>query len=187
MVFADGSGLAKYVGPVALGRLGQALVAAGGPVAPSLAGGVMIACSRSKAATGWCLLALSVLLMLSAVVWIDWWESLLGAVAIFLLGAAILALTLLGANFLRTFVLQLCGVQACIALWRDWAYFFSSQAAVGGEVRHSDAAAIAQLLWLPHWFWGFCMAAFSIAVLLTSLAVAFRPRRTNEFDATLIE
>lgn len=173
-IYTDGSGLAAYQG-VGWGRLGQALVAAGGPVAPSVVGGLMLICSRRKGATRWCLLALGALLAFSAVVWIDWWESLIGAVAIFGLGAAILAILLLGGNFLRRLTLQLCGVQACIALWRDWDYFFAGAANVGGEVRHSDAAAIAEALWLPVGFWGFWLAAFSVAVLIVSLLVAFWP------------
>lgn len=186
-IFADGSGLARYEGPVALGRIGRALVAAGGPVAPSLAGGLMIVCSRKKAATGWCLFGLSMLLMLSAVVWIDWWESLLGAIVVFALGAALLMLVLLGPSFVKSLALQVCGVQACIALWRDWSYFLSSRAAVGGEVRHSDAAVIAEALWLPHWFWGLGLSVFSLAILLVSLWLAFRPQRRGTLNLGLRE
>jgi hypothetical protein len=173
-IFLDGSGMAIHRG-AGWGRLGQALVAAGGPIAPSLAGGAMIVCSRSKTASLGALLALGAVLAASAVFWVDWWESLGGAVAIFGFGAAITFIAVFGGNLLRTVTLQLCGVQACIALWRDWSYFFAADAVVGGEVRHSDAAAIADALWLPVPFWGVTLTGVSLAILLASLYLAFRP------------
>jgi hypothetical protein len=179
-IYPNGSGLAIYQS-ADLGRIGRALVAAGGPVAPAVAGGAMIVGSRNVRATRVCLSALAAMLMLSALFWISWWESLVGALAIFALGLTIMALAFVGGNFLRTFILQLCGVQACISLWRHWSYFFTSVANVDGREQHSDAAVIAQALWLPTWFWGLLLTAFSLAVLLLSLWIAFRPHKESDF------
>jgi hypothetical protein len=173
-IYPNGSGLAMYQSED-LGRMGRALVAAGGPVAPAVAGGLMIVCSRSAKPTRGCLFALGTMLVLSALFWISWWESFIGALAIFALGAGLLGLAAAGGDFLRTLTLQVCGVQACISLWRHWSYFFTSVANVGGREQHSDAAVIAQALWLPTWFWGVLLTAFSLGVLLTSLWIAFRP------------
>jgi hypothetical protein len=185
-IYPNGSGLAIHQG-AGWGRMGQALIAAGGPVAPSVAGGLMIICSRNPRATQACLLGLGTLLALSALVWIDWWESLMGAIVIGTMSAAILLVALVGGEGLRTFILQVCGVQACIALWRDWSYFFTSQAAVGGQERHSDAGVIAQALWLPAWFWGFWLTVFSLAVLLGSLGISFRPANERLSDVISAE
>ncbi len=50
-IYPDGSGLAIHSGELFLGRVGQALVAAAGPMGPPLAGALFILASRRHSTT----------------------------------------------------------------------------------------------------------------------------------------
>ncbi len=50
VIFSNGSGAAYYSGPLFMGKLGQVLVAAAGPMGPPVAGSVLILTSRSPRA-----------------------------------------------------------------------------------------------------------------------------------------
>jgi hypothetical protein len=75
---------------------------------------------------------------------------------------------------LRGFVLQFLGVQACVSTYHQVDYLFMEGAVINGRLILSDSSQIAQSLFLPYWFWGGVMAVFSLAVLISSLQLAFR-------------
>jgi hypothetical protein len=90
------------------------------------------------------------------------------------LGIAILALAQRGAAPLQTFSIQLLGVQACISVWKQFSYLFSSDGSVDGQLHRSDTGAIADALLLPYWLWGAAISAAIILLLWWSFDVAFR-------------
>jgi len=170
-LFADGSGFATHSGLRFLGPVGRALVAAGGPMGPPLAGSLFILASRSKSDTRFALLTLGGVLMLSTLVWV---RSPFGLIAVPLLGLAVLAIVTFGHRWLQIFSIQLLGVQACISTFHQLDYLFTRQAVIGGRLMLSDSGQIAKSLILPYWFWGGLMAISSFLLLYQSLRIAYR-------------
>ena len=166
---ADGSGLAVWQGQA--GRLASALIAAGGLLAPSIAGALLLTLSRSVRRVRVVLYALSLLIAISVALWT---RNLFG-IAFLLAFAALLAL---GAKYLTdagaAILLNIIAVTLCLALFKDLDYMFSSSAVIDGTPHLSDTAQIAAALWLPYWFWGALIAALSLALLATGLWIACR-------------
>lgn len=171
LIFADGSGVAVSLRPSDGYRLTDALVAASGPLGPAIAGAALIVSSRSPTATRNALAVLGAALVLSTLIWV---RSLTGWLVLPALGIAIGLLALRGSPPLQRFVIQLLGVQAAISAWQQFDYLFSPGGNVGGRLHRSDTGAIADVLLLPHWFWGAIISAAILALLWWSFRLAFR-------------
>lgn len=167
----DGSGVAHWVGNV--GRVSRALIAAGGLVGPSVAGAFLLVISKKHRRAKWILMVLGVGMLVTLVLFAR------GAFApFFVIGASavILGVARLFPERGAPFLLQLIGVQLCIAVFRDVSYMFTDSAGPG---RLSDSAAMADALFLPYWFWGALTAAFSFAVLAAGMYVATRSKKSS--------
>ena len=166
---ADGSGLAIWQGQP--GRLGSALIAAGGLLGPSLLGAGLLMLSRSIRKPRALLYALSLAIVISVVLWT---RNPFGIA--FLLGFA--ALLALAAKYLSeagaAVTLNLVAVTLCLALFKDIDYMFTSSVVIDGSQHLSDTAQIAAALWLPYWLWGALIAALSLALLALGLWIACR-------------
>ena len=167
---ADGSGLAFWQGQA--GRLASALIAAGGLLAPSIAGALLLALSRSVRRVRAVLYALAVLIAISVALWT---RNLFGIT--FLLGFA--ALLALSAKYLAdtgaAILLNIIAVTLCLSLFKDIDYMFSASALVDGTTHLSDTAQIAAALWLPYWFWGALLASLSLTLLAGGIWISCRP------------
>lgn len=170
LLFPDGSGLAIH-GGASLGRIGRALVAAGGPMGPPIAGAVFILSSRRPRAARFCLGGMGAALLASGLLWV---RSLFGLVAVAVLGLAVLALAQGPPRPAQTVAVQVLGVQACLSSFRQVGYLFTQHVVIAGRPMASDSGQIAESLFLPYWFWGGLMAAASVAVLVLSLRAASR-------------
>ena len=171
LIFADGSGVAVSLRPADGYGLTDALVAASGPLGPAIAGALLIVASRSPAATRNALAVLGVALVASTLIWV---RSSTGWLILPALGMAILLLALRGSMPWRSFVIQLLGVEAAISAWQQFDYLFSPGGNVGGELHRSDTGAIADVLFLPYWFWGAIISAAILALMWWSFRLAFR-------------
>ncbi len=167
-IFLNGSGVAFHRGALFLGPIGQAFVAAAGPMGPPIAGAILIQASRSFKVASLSLKILGSFLILSTLVWV---RSLFGLIAIPLLGLIILGIALKAPRWLQGFTVQFLGVQACVSTYLQLDYLFSASAGPG---LHSDSAQIQQQLFLPYWFWGGLMAVASLVILVQSLRIAYR-------------
>jgi hypothetical protein len=170
MVFSNGSGLAVHSG-VMFGRFGRALVSAGGPMAPPIAGALLLMLSRGRSSTRMGLLILGGVLLISTLIWV---RSIFGIVMVPLLGLSVLAIALQTKPWVQAFAIQFLGVQACISSFHQLNYLFTPQVVIGGQVMLSDSGQIAQALFLPYWFWGGLMAIASFGILWQSLRIAYR-------------
>lgn len=170
-IFSDGSGLATSQRSSDGYRVTMAFIAASGPLGPAIAGALLIVASRSAEATRTALTVLGAALIVSTVIWV---RSLIGWIFLPALGLGILMLALRGSPPWQSFGIQLLGVQACISVWRQFDYLFSAGGNVGGMARRSDTAAIADVLFLPYWFWGAAISAVTLALLWWSFRTAFR-------------
>lgn len=171
LIFPDGSGVAVSLVPADASGLTDALISASGPLGPAIAGSLLIVASRTDGATRAALTIAGAALLVSTLIWV---RSLTGWLILPALGVAILALALRGTAAQQRFGIQLLGVQACISVWQQFGYLFSSGGSVGGALHRSDTGAIADVLLLPYWFWGAAISAAIMALLWGSFAVAFR-------------
>ena len=169
VLYSDGSGLATWNGNP--GRLATAAIASGGLVGPSAAGVVMLMLSGSPRHARRILGALCCLVLASILLWL---RNPFGIVFMLSVAAAFgFASRKLGDRG-ASFFLQVVAVTLCLSWFTDLGYMFSSHAMVGGRSMPSDSAHIAQALWLPYWFWGALIAAFSLG--LTTLGIWFVSR-----------
>jgi hypothetical protein len=173
MIFENGSGLALYTGPLALGRFGEAMVAAAGPLGPTVAGAGLIIISRDLGRATVGIWILGLLLLVSTIIWI---RSFYGLITIPLIAAVILLIAIKGSASARIFTAQFLGVQACVSVFRQIDYLFSYH---GGPTGVSDTALIQKALFLPYWFWGGLLSAVSIGLLWLSLRIAYGRRRAS--------
>lgn len=171
VIYADGSGVAQSLRPVDGFALTDALIAASGPLGPAVAGALLIASSRSAKATRIALTVLGAALILSTAIWV---RSLVGWVVLPALGLAILLIAYKISAQRQQFAIQFLGVQACISVWKQFGYLFSAGGLVGGQIQRSDTGAIADVLFLPYWFWGASISAAILALLWWSFRFAFR-------------
>lgn len=167
VLYANGSGLAQWHGSP--GRLGAALVAAGGLLGPSVAGVMLLLLSRSARNARILLAVLAAFVFLTLILWVR------NPFAVGFL-VAISALFALSARWLpdlaAAFLLHFIAALLCLAWFRDLDYMFSARAFVGGTSMPSDSALIAEALFLPYWFWGGVVAVFSLALLAIGVRVA---------------
>jgi len=170
-IHASGSGLAFYGGRVAFGDLGRAMVVAGGPLGPALAGALFILAGRRYGTAHFCLIMLGVILIASAFIWI---RSMFGLMAVCLSGVIILLITQKASRGFQGFAIQFLGVQACISVYRQVNYLFIHSVVIGGKPMLSDTGQIAEFLFFPHWLWGIILAGLSFLILLVSLRIAYR-------------
>ncbi len=178
LLHADGSGMAVWHGTP--GRLATALIAAGGLVGPTLAGVSLLLVSRAPRFARAALVLVAALLLTVVALWVRnafgigfllAWALCLGLAARLLSDAA------------AAFLLHLIALTLCLSWFTDLNYMFSRQAVVNGVVHLSDSEVIAQALWLPYWFWGACVAVFSLTLVLLGIGVVSRAAR--KANATL--
>lgn len=171
LIYPNGSGIASHSGAVILGPLGRALVAAGDPMGPPIAGAALILASRSFKTARLGLLFIGSLLLISTLIWV---RSIFGIIAIPLLGLIILGIALKTPTWVQGFTVQFLGVQACISTFHQINYLFINSVIINGNKIYSDSGQIAQELLLPYWFWGGLMAIASILLLIQSLRLAYK-------------
>ena len=171
VIMPSGSGYAIYSGQVLFGRVGEALVAAGGPLGPALAGGAFIISSRRYKSAHYCLLSLGGLLVASVLIWV---RSPFGMVAISSWGLSLLFIAIKTPHWWQGWTIQFLGVQALVSTYHQRDYLFVNKAVINGQVIVSDTGQIAQKLFLPHWFWASLIIVISVIIFIQSLQIAYR-------------
>jgi len=169
----DGSGLAVWSGNP--GRIATAFVAAGGLVGPTIAGVTMLLLTGSPRR---CRVALTILATVLVVCVLVWTRNVFGIFYLLTMAASFgLAARFLN-DSLASYYVHLIAVMLCLSWFSNLDYLFSSHAIVNGISLPSDSAVIAQALWLPYWFWGCVVAAFSLACVI--LGIWFSSRRSPQ-------
>ncbi|NLO18616.1 MAG: M50 family metallopeptidase [Ignavibacteria bacterium] len=173
-IFENGSGLAKFSGPLHFGSISNAIVAAAGPLGPTIAGTLMILISSSAKRARLINLLLSVFFALSVILWVRSWFG----VAMILLFAIILFFIALKANdSWQQNTLRLLGVQAFASLYMNIDYLFSAGGSVNGAVFSSDTYVMSQYLVLPYWFWGGVIVLISFLLIYLTLRFLLRDEK----------
>lgn len=173
-LYADGSGVAHWRGDP--GRITRALVAAGGLIGPSVAGGLLLAATRARRTSRWLLMGLGVAALCSVVFVV---RNPFGIVFVGGFAAAAIAAARTRPGW-SPFLVRVLAVELSLSIFRDVSYMFSNAAIVGGEARLSDSGVMAEALFLPYWFWGALTALIALASVAAGAWVALRgPGRSS--------
>ena len=171
LIYPDGSGVAMSEVSASRNVVQDAIISAGGPIGPALAGAALIASSRTLKGTRIALAVLGAALLVSTAIWV---RSLTGMIVLPIMGLAILAIARNANPDQQRFAIQLLGVQSMISVWSQTGYLFSQGGMLGGYAQISDTAALQQALVLPYWFWGIVLSIANAALIWWSLRYAFR-------------
>lgn len=174
MIFASGSGLAESrVAPDA-SRFTLAAIAAGGPLAPSMVGALLILASAHTKLWRPVLWLAAAAIFASVIIWV---RSPVGYFVLPLV-AALLALTAWRARpGLARFTLQFLGVLGAMSMLRNFDYLFTERAVIEGRAILSDTGQIAAVLGLAHWFWAGVILLASAAMVGGALKYALADKR----------
>lgn len=173
-IFANGSGVAESFVSTDASPLVIAAIAAGGPLAPTLVGALLIIASAHARIWRAVLWLVSGAIFASVIVYV---RSPVGY-AVLPLVAALLGLIAWRAHpgFAR-FTLQFLGVLAAMSMLQDFNYLFTDEAVIAGQRVVSDTGQIEDALFLPHWFWAGLILAISALMIGASLKYALSERR----------
>lgn len=174
MIFANGSGVAQSQVDADASRFTLAAIAAGGPLAPSLVGALLILASAHPRLWRPVLWLSVAAILASVIIWvrspIGYWA--LPLVAVILAGIAWRAKP----GFMR-FTLQFLGVLGAMSMLRDFNYLFTERAVIGGQAILSDTGQIEAVLGLPHWLWAGVILAVSGTMVGAALKYALADKR----------
>jgi hypothetical protein len=101
-------------------------------------------------------------------------RNLFGLAFIGLVAAVCLLLALRGTSTAAQLAVVFAAVQLGLSVFSRADYLFVRAASNPTGLYPSDVERMAQLLWLPHWFWGLLCGAFSLAVLGWGLRMYWR-------------
>ncbi len=164
----DGSGYAQFsYTSLFLGGLGNAIIAAAGPIGPTIAGSLFLVASANKRSTVIVLYILSFFLILSTILWVRPWFGF-GFIMILLFSVVMTFIAYKGKDTLKSITLQILAVQAFASMYQSIDYLFSKGAIVDGNRNLSDTQVMAQYLLLPHWFWAVVLLVISIFLIYKS-------------------
>ncbi|MEE4316620.1 MAG: M50 family metallopeptidase [Erythrobacter sp.] len=174
MIFASGSGVAESrVAPDA-GGLTFAAIAAGGPLAPCLAGALLIIASAHPRLWRPVLWGVAGAIIASVIIWV---RSAVGFAVLPLVAACLALVAWRAGPALTRFTLQFLGVLAAMSMLRDFHYLFTENAVIGGREVLSDTGQIAAVTGLPHWLWAALILALSAVMVGGALKYALAEKR----------
>lgn len=174
VIFPNGSGVAANQIAGDAPRVFQALIAAGGPLAPAAAGAGMIVASAHPRARRIVLGLVALAILASTVIWVrsatGWWALPLAA-------AIIAAVAWRESDAFMRFSLQFLGLMAAFSALSDWRYLFTEEVVLGGQAMLSDTGAIAAVMGLPHWLWAGVLLGLSALMIGAALRYALAAKR----------
>jgi len=174
VIFANGSGVAESAVDPRASAFVSAAIAAGGPLAPSAVGALLIVASAHPRAWRAVLWLSATAILASVGIWVrsptGWW-------ALPLVAAILGLVAWRGSPAWQRFTLQFLGVLGAMSMLRDWDYLFSERAVIGGQAMLSDTGAIAAAIGLPHWLWAGVIVLISAALVGAALKYALAEKR----------
>ncbi|MEM6477274.1 MAG: M50 family metallopeptidase, partial [Pseudomonadota bacterium] len=174
VIYANGSGVAQSFVATDASRFTKATIAAGGPLAPSIVGSLLILASAHAKLWRPSLLALAAAIFISVLIYV---RSQTGVVVLPLVGALLVLIAWRAKDGLVRFSLQFIGVLAAMSMFRDFDYLFTEQAVINGQTMLSDTGQIEAQLLLPHWVWAALIILVSAVMVGASLKYALNEKR----------
>ncbi len=182
MIFADGSGVAESYVAASGSPIIRAVIAAGGPIAPVLAGAALIVASAHEKVWRPALWAMAGAIFVSVIVYV---RSPVGFAVLPLVAAGLALIAWRASGVWVRFVLQFLGVLGAMSMLRDFNYLFTERATIGGRTQLSDTGQIEAALLLPHWVWAVMILAISAIITGASLKYALSDKRQLRRDQKL--
>lgn len=169
----DGSGMAMW-NPAGVGRIGHAIVSAGGLVGPAVAAAVCFALARRPSRARICLGAFGFLLLVAEVFVV---RNGFGLVFVGIFAAVCLVIAFSASEQVAQISLVFLAVQLALSVYSRGDYLFMESAGVNsnGVVLNSDVKQMELALGLRYWFWGALCAGFSALVLIVGGWYFVRP------------
>lgn len=174
MIFASGSGVAQSQVAGDASRFTLAAIAAGGPLAPSLMGALLILASAHSKLWRPVLWLSAAAIILSVAIWV---RSPVGYAMLPLVAAMIALVAWRGSPGFARFTLQFLGVLGAMSMLRDWRYLFTENVVIEGQAILSDTGQISAVLGLPHWFWAGVILLASAVMVGAALKFALAEER----------
>jgi hypothetical protein len=172
-LFYDGSGIATHTSSVFLGGIGNAFIAAAGPLGPAIFGSIFLISSKNSKYTKIFLFCFSILLFLSVLFWV---RTVFGIIIILFFGFGIFFAAKKLSTKHQKLLLQLLGVQSIMSVYLSIGYLFSSGATIGEGNYYSDTQVMQNALFLPYWFWGGSLLIICAILLFLSLKFLYRQK-----------
>ncbi|MEL7188463.1 MAG: M50 family metallopeptidase [Pseudomonadota bacterium] len=173
-IFANGSGVAESRLATDVSPFVSAAIAAGGPLAPVIAGSALILASAHRKAWRPALWITAIALLASVIFYV---RSPTGYAVLPLLAVLLVGIAWRAPAGLTRFSIQFLGVLASLSMLRDFNYLFTEEAVIGGQRMLSDTGQIEAALFLPHWFWAGAILLVSASMVLASLKYALNEKR----------
>lgn len=167
-VWPNGSGVTEVEG---LGRLGVAIMAAGGLVGPAIAAAVGFYLARTARGARGFLIVFGVALLLAELFVVRGFFSLAFAGALAIL---CLALGALAPPNVRQWAVVFLSVQLALNLLAEAGYLFMDKLSIPEGTFPSDTGLMAEALVLPYWFWGIACGLISLGVLAQGVRTYWR-------------
>lgn len=165
-LFVNGSGIASMSGSLYGGNIGAALVAAGGPLGPTIIGFCFLVLSKKDRNNNIILWLSLIMMILSLLIWVRTW---FGVLFLIVFAGLIFLVNILGSKNVKRNFVRFLGVQGFLSIYVSFGYLFSSGAGIGGSSYVSDTGKIAEYLFLPNWFWASMIIIFSIYLFISAL------------------
>lgn len=175
LIFADGSGVAESSLDGDVSRFTRAAIAAGGPLAPVLAGSGLIIASAHQRLWRPVLWLTAGVIFASVIVYV---RTTVGYAVLPLVAASLSLIAWKAPDGLARFTLQFLGMLGALSMLRDFDYLFTEEAVIGGRSMLSDTGAIEAALLLPHWVWASVILILSAASVGASLKYALSEKRS---------
>jgi len=172
LMWSDGSGVATWSALV--GRIGHAVIAAGGLVGPAIGAAICLGGGRSPRSARIVLLLMGFFFIIAEIFVV---RTLFGVLFVGGIILLFIATALTARPWLSQLLLVFIGVQLGLSVFSRADYLFTPIARTAGGVMPSDTARIAEALLLPYWFWGACCGLFSVLVLLIAFVFYLRPEK----------
>jgi len=174
MIFASGSGVAESRIAADASPATFAAIAAGGPLAPCLAGALLILASAHPRLWRPALWLTALALLASVAIWV---RSPVGYAMLPLVAGLLGLVAWRGKPGLARFTLQFLGILAAMSMLRDFRYLFTEQALIEGQTVLSDTGQIAAVTGLPHWLWAGVILLVSAVMVGGVLKYALAEKR----------
>ncbi|MEM9312232.1 MAG: M50 family metallopeptidase [Pseudomonadota bacterium] len=173
-IYANGSGVAQSRVAADLSPLARAAIAAGGPLAPTLVGSLLIVASAHERMWRPALWGLSAAIFASVIIYV---RSRVGYFVLPLVGAGIALIAWRAQPGLVRFSLQFLGLLGALSMLSDFDYLFTERAVIDGRPMLSDTGQIEAALLLPHWVWAALILVTSAVMVGASLRYALDENR----------
>jgi hypothetical protein len=174
LIYANGSGVAESAVDPQASPYVSAAIAAGGPLAPSAVGSLLIVASAHPRAWRSVLWLAAAAIFASVGIWVrsatGWWT-------LPLVGAILGLVAWRGSPAWQRFTLQFLGLLGAGSCLRDFNYLFTQDAVIGGQAMLSDTGAIGAAIGFPYWFWAAVILALSALMVGAALKYALADRR----------